>query len=286
MNVSMFLARCFLIASAPLNARGFNRFMKLINGIFPASASEEHIQDLGDGARFAYPSGDQYWLYAFLHERSYEPELKHLLARLPTAPGLFLDCGANFGYWSVVASKTIKTVAVEASSRNFPILAKNSELNDNRFLTLHAAISDGSADFVLFSTDAFHSDNRITDDPANSERINAVSIDSLVAKHGVTDKLTVVKLDVEFAEILAFRGAIETLKGNSIFFYEDHGVDPISSVTRFLMEDRSRRIFFISDDGVVYPIADPTDTYRFKPSRTRGYNFVALGDHADASIFG
>ncbi len=48
-----------------------------------------------------------------------------------------IDCGANFGYWSVLISSapygSHKAIAIEPSSQNFAKLQNNAEINGNRF---------------------------------------------------------------------------------------------------------------------------------------------------------
>ena len=67
----------------------------------------------------------------------------HQLARLEYT---FIDCGANFGYWSILVSGKLlgahPTLAIEASHENCEILRENCALNANRFAVLYAAISD------------------------------------------------------------------------------------------------------------------------------------------------
>ena len=55
-----------------------------------------------------------------------------------------LDCGANYGYWSVLVSSaplgSHKAIAIEPSSQNFPKLKNNAEINGNRFELMKCAI--------------------------------------------------------------------------------------------------------------------------------------------------
>ena len=50
-----------------------------------------------------------------------------------------LDCGANYGYWSVLVSSkpfgSHKAIAIEPSGQNYPKLANNARVNGNRFET-------------------------------------------------------------------------------------------------------------------------------------------------------
>ena len=59
-----------------------------------------------------------------------------------------LDCGANYGYWSVLVSSkpygSHKAIAIEPSSQNFAKLANNAEINGNRFEAMKCAIGAGA----------------------------------------------------------------------------------------------------------------------------------------------
>ena len=64
----------------------------------------EIVVTLGDDARFAFPFGDGYW--SLLLDRSfvYEREIKRFLRSVADVDYGFIDGGANFGFWSVLAS--------------------------------------------------------------------------------------------------------------------------------------------------------------------------------------
>src|SRR5690606_22292313 len=102
--------------------------------------------------RFCYPSGDAYWQYYFLTGKMYEEEISRTFDLVKHRVVLYLDCGANFGYWSLIFSKMVKTVAVEASSESYDLLLLNNKLNANSFATLHAAITDSGGAHVWFAT--------------------------------------------------------------------------------------------------------------------------------------
>ena len=75
---------------------------------------------------------------------SYEDELELLFADSIDVDYTLLDCGANYGYWSVLVSSkpfgSHKAIAIEPSGQNFPKLANNARVNGNRFETMKCAI--------------------------------------------------------------------------------------------------------------------------------------------------
>jgi FkbM family methyltransferase len=284
MNAATILAKSYALASRPIGGRGFTRFMKLVSRAVPSSSAKEHIELLNEGL-FSFPAGDPYWNYTFRVAGSYEPELHHLLKRVPPDDrNLFLDCGANYGYWSVVASKTIRTVAIEASGETSKTLRRNCSLNGDRFITLQAAVSDGAKETLTFENFGLHCDRKIADanSPMPTETVKAVTIDSLVKEYS-KGGLTIIKLDVEFAEIAAIAGGRQSMAANTILFYEDHGIDPSSAVTAHLLA-LGKRIYFIGADGEAHNIYSAEHATSFKRSVYEGYNFVALGDLASERL--
>src|SRR6185369_7766134 len=67
----------------------------------------------------------------------------------------FVDGGANFGYWSVLASSKPfgghKVISIEASSANAARLTRNSELNGGRLNIVHRAIGATTGNKVWLS---------------------------------------------------------------------------------------------------------------------------------------
>ena len=67
----------------------------------------------------------------------YEDELELLFLDSVGVDYTLLDCGANYGYWSVLVSSaplgSHKAIAIEPSSQNFAKLKNNAEINGNRF---------------------------------------------------------------------------------------------------------------------------------------------------------
>src|SRR6266496_3449231 len=92
---------------------------------------------LNDDAVFIFPQ-DGYWSISVCGH--YELEISWILRRAVERPYAFLDGGANYGYWSILASSTPygchPSIAVEASSSNFEYLVKNAQANNCRFHTL------------------------------------------------------------------------------------------------------------------------------------------------------
>ena len=75
---------------------------------------------LNEDATFIFPQSDNYWCPSVTVGKGlYEPEIDWLMQRACDKPYAMLDCGANLGYWSVLASSAPygrhAVVAIEVS---------------------------------------------------------------------------------------------------------------------------------------------------------------------------
>src|SRR5439155_17183809 len=80
---------------------------------------------------------DGYWTPLLHQGFHYEDELEEILNLALSDRTVFLDCGANHGYWSIFATQTLHSadqiLAVEATAGPFNRLCENMRLNDARF---------------------------------------------------------------------------------------------------------------------------------------------------------
>jgi len=101
------------------------------------AASARHRDQTQSDATFVFPYGDGYWSKLLNRSFCYEDELELLFRDSVSVDYTFIDCGANFGYWSVLVSSapygSHKAIAIEPSSQNFAKLKNNAEINGNRF---------------------------------------------------------------------------------------------------------------------------------------------------------
>ena len=78
---------------------------------------------LNADAVFEFPYGDGYWSKLLNRSYSYEDELELLFRHSADVDYTLLDCGANYGYWSVLVSSapfgSHQAIAIEPSSAEF-----------------------------------------------------------------------------------------------------------------------------------------------------------------------
>src|SRR3978361_1917251 len=87
---------------------------------------------LNSDAIFEFPYGEGYWSKLLNRSFHYEDELELLFRDSANVDYTLLDCGANYGYWSVLVSSapygSHKAIAIEPSSQNLGQLSKNNNI--------------------------------------------------------------------------------------------------------------------------------------------------------------
>ncbi len=229
---------------------------------------------LNDDAVFVFPVYDPYWSYYLFLRKAFERQLEGFLRRIIHLEFTFIDCGANFGYWSALLSSDPwgghRCIAVEASNETYPVLTRTSELNASRIQCLHYAVYSSSGEELSFTEGARHAGRHIVNGEIEKLDVNksqlftpdesvitveTISIDDIVSRHADTNSSVLVKLDVEGAEIDALKGAVQTAARDTVFVYEDFGDDQV--VTGYLL-DHGYRIHRPQSDGRLIPV-DPVD---------------------------
>lgn len=131
-----------------------------------------------------------------------------------------LDIGAHIGLFSACSSQltgpTGKIVCVEPTPGTFSILKETLRLNHCDNVTpVMAAVSDkeGSATFYISHTAGCNSNSLVKNKSENqlsAYDVKLVTIDSLVATYSL--KPSLIKIDVEGAELDALKGGTKTFK--------------------------------------------------------------------------
>ena len=158
--------------------------------------------------------------FIFAFREYYEPELAYLEKVL--SPGkVFIDVGANFGVYTLVASKLAgaagKVIAIEPTAQSFAVLRQNIALNhfaNVRAFQVALTQTRGKA-WLYHGWDPVG--NSLGMDPLRGdegEEVQTESLDNLLEENSI-DRVDVIKVDVEGAEELVLRGATRTLITNS-----------------------------------------------------------------------
>jgi FkbM family methyltransferase len=222
--------------SSHFSHRGYNSCANLLRKTLP----ERNIAiKLNSDSVFEFPYGDGYWSKLLNRSYSYEDELELLFRDSVDVDYTFIDCGANYGYWSVlVSSKPFgahKAIAIEPSGQNFPKLANNARVNGNRFDLMKCAI--GSTRGTAHLTGTKHEAFSIAGAGGGGEEVPVVALDNLIEDGKVSpDGKYLIKLDVEGVEIEAIKGGTRLLQTDSVVLCEEHGNDREHTVSRYILE--------------------------------------------------
>lgn len=268
---------------APAGRRGLGRVIDLLGRLFPPSHRVK-VAVFGDRT-IRVGLGDGYWLAPLLRDGQYEEELRETLEAVLTPDAMFIDAGANVGYWSVFASTVIedptRILAVEASSVVFDDLVENGRINGHAYQPVRAAVWDEDGQQLEFATHprrhAWSSadpglQRELREAGFVIERVQTVSIDRL-AEPAVSGPL-VIKLDVEGAEARALQGAKRALASpETLLIFEAHGRDPRSHVTDELLRQGFELYACERSGGPRRVDAEEADAWRSDPRR--GYNLAA-----------
>ena len=239
---------------------------------------------IGSGSLFRFFLNDPYWNMLLSKTFLYHEEsLAIVLVRTKDLDFAFVDCGANFGYWSVFASGkeagSHKVVAIEASPETFKSLTENWELNSRRFEIIRAGVSSEAGTQVEVSGSWDHAGAHIGAPAQGEQKIGTVSTttidDVLLNTFGKIPPRILVKLDIEGAEISALQGGTMTLMQDCLIYYEDHAADRRSRVSDYIMNTLRFLVFYVRLDGSISVMHSVDDVNRIKRRKGLGYNFFA-----------
>jgi len=269
----------------PTHFKGYGR----IAAVLRRAAPQRHIVlKLDSDCNFRFPFGDAYWSRLLASDVVYEPEMLSLYRLIRDEDYCFVDCGANFGYWTILVTGASlgnhPAIAIEASGRNVAELRQNAACNSERFEIVHAAVADFDGGVVslggpthegLAIVDAAHAG-------PNAEQAPRVSLDGLLSRSPLLQRSRriVLKLDVEGVEEAALKGAAQLLDHDTLLVYEEQGSDKSHANTRFVSHELGMAIFIYTERGFIEASNPVDEVAKLKKNPRRGYNLVATRSSA------
>lgn len=168
---------------------------------------------------FVHDSGDQHVSKAIAEDNIWEPFETQLLIERLHPDSVFVDVGANIGYYTLIAASIIgeqgRVFSFEPDPENFSLLQRNVE--HNRVSPVHAvdaALSDEDCSGKLYLNDNNFGDHQVYDDgsgrPSRSIRL-LQGERYLSPKTGAIDLL---KVDTQGAEYHVIKGLLPLLKNS------------------------------------------------------------------------
>jgi len=165
----------------------------------------------------------------------HEPITTHFIQEILKERDIFIDLGANIGYFSMLAARAVgakgQVFSFEPEERNFKYLTRNKELNNySQMKPLNMAVSNkkGRVKLYICPYDTGHHTiqqaegiTSYTTTTALSYEANKISyieietitLDEFLTSEGVS-RVDFIKMDVEGAELLALQGMDKTIKRN------------------------------------------------------------------------
>lgn len=213
--------------------------------------------------------------------------------RFACRPGMtFLDVGANVGYYTALAMRTLGSggtiIAMEPDPESFSYLRKTVALNGNVKVTcVPKAASTGSGNATLFISRDNRGDNRLYANElcTGSLVVKTVAVDDLLAELGI-QSVNLVKIDVQGFEGHVLRGMEATLARSSplivMMEFWPHGLRSSGfepSEIFALCERLTLRVYEIAQDGKLWLLKDPETMIRNYPGRK--YTNIVAAKGAD-----
>ena len=254
--------------------RGYNSCANLLRRTLP---ERDIAIKLNSDATFEFPYGDGYWSKLLNRSYQYEDELELLFRDSVGVDYTLLDCGANFGYWSVLVSSapygSHKAIAIEPSSQNFAKLSNNAEINRNRFEVMKCAIGAARGTARLSGTkhEAFSIAGGAD---SGGEEVPVIALDNLLDDGRISAQgKYLIKLDVEGVEVEAIKGGTRLLQGDSVLLCEEHGNDPNHTVSRYILDQTPLKlIVYDPRSNRLETVTELSILDRIKVSTHVGYN--------------
>ena len=149
----------------------------------------------------------------------YEKEVGDLLKRSVKPGDVFLDLGANIGYFSLLVaniSPSAKVISFEPVAGLFQNLNDNIALNNIKNIsTINVAVGEINEEKELFISyrdnlgmSSFHQPENFS---GKTERVRVVTIDDWFETSGLPG-IDIIKLDIEGSELAALKGMNEVLQ--------------------------------------------------------------------------
>ena len=163
--------------------------------------------------RFDSKNAQFHAIYQY-HDRGYEPDVMAVIRVFLPSDGVFVDVGANWGYFSIAIADDQSfhgtVISVEAFQPSFEdLVSVKSQLSlpDSKIATECMALSDDVGEIYLSGTAKIYSGLiKVSDNPTGT-KVKKDRLDNLSL-----ERVDVIKLDVEGHELAVLRGALETIR--------------------------------------------------------------------------
>jgi len=202
--------------------RGRGRILRLARLLF---GDDSLLFDIGGGTFLDGPLQDWGVVWTFLRAHEHDAPFQRSI-ELVRPGGVVIDAGANLGIWSLLAAKRGGLVhAFEPVPTMVERLQKHLALNDARTIVVNElalAAECATRPFYAVMEKNTGASSLSPRRPDGVElRVTVVTLDAYLERQSI-DRVDLLKVDVEGAELLLFRGAHRLLSSDlaPIIFFE------------------------------------------------------------------
>lgn len=149
----------------------------------------------------------------------WEPNNSALIGSILEPDDVFIDIGANIGYYTLLGSTLVgakgRIVSIEASPAIFAQLEENAAMNRaSNVRLINHAVSDTVEELPLYGGTRWNRGASSTTvhefDQEPEARVPAAPLDTLLSKYEM-ERITLIKIDIEGGELPVLRRLLETL---------------------------------------------------------------------------
>lgn len=206
-----------------MNSTEFKRLN--VNPKYAFGSGEQTIVDLGNFKMYI-PTDDYIIGQSIVTTSKYEPHVTSFITKTLRPDMVFIDVGANLGYFSLLAASIIKAkgqvFAFEPSQNNYNYLLLNAELNGFSNVDVYPfAVAERKSCFEYLmdgSNGAIEEVEYTIEVLKNKVLVRSVTLDETLKN---IDRLDVMKVDTEGSEFRVLSGGLELIrKHHPIIFSE------------------------------------------------------------------
>lgn len=169
--------------------------------------SKKHLVDLQDYSMYIMP--DDYVGSMILKDKIYEPHVTNVVKSILKEGDVFLDLGANLGYFSLLASRLVtntgKVIAFEPNPQNQQLILTSILKNEASNVNLYPYAVSNTSCILRFTTVGSNGGvvTAFSQDQRHYLLVQAVVLDEILYRE---PRIDVVKIDIEAHEPSALRG--------------------------------------------------------------------------------
>ncbi len=167
-----------------------------------------------------------------------EPSVLKTIRSLLKEGDIFVDAGANIGFYTVLAGKIVgsngRVIAIEMMPETTCILKQHVSINHltNVVIIEQALADEAGKEIAVKIPEGQHGQASIMSSKAPGNAVVYVRTTTLAQVLSDIEEVALMKMDLEGAELLALEGAGDTLQRIRGIIYEDWGDERVGNVLR------------------------------------------------------